>query len=57
MIDGKDPWAWAGHIFASYGLTAVVLLSLAAWLIWDGRRQQRRLADLEARGLRRRSEP
>ena len=52
----KDPWTWAGHIYASYGLTAAVLLGLVAWLIWDGRRQQRRLEDLEARGIRRRSE-
>jgi heme exporter protein D len=49
----KDPWTWAGHIYASYALTALVLLGLGSWLLWDGRRQQRRLDDLEARGVRR----
>lgn len=52
----KDPWAWAGHIYSSYAITALVFLALIGWLIWDGRRQQRRLAELEARGLRRRAE-
>ena len=52
----KDPWAWAGHIYTSYALTALVLLGLCAWLLWDGRRQQRRLDDLEARGVRRRGD-
>jgi Heme exporter protein D (CcmD) len=55
-VDDKDPWAWAGHIYASYALTALVLLALGAWLIWDGRRQQSRLADLAVRGIRRRGE-
>lgn len=52
----KDPWAWAGHIYASYAITAAVFMILAAWLIWDGRRQQRRLDALEARGIRRRAD-
>ena len=52
----KDPWARAGHIYASYALTTLVLLGLGAWLLWDGRRQQRRLDALEARGVRRRTE-
>ncbi len=53
MID--DPWKWIGHIYAAYGATALLLAVLAAWLIWDGRRQQRRLDELEARGVRRRA--
>jgi heme exporter protein D len=52
----KDPWAWAGHIYAAYGITALVLAALVGWLIWDGRRQQRRIADLEARGIRRQAD-
>jgi heme exporter protein D len=52
----KDPWAWAGHIYASYAITAVVLVALTLWLLWDGRRQQRRLEALDARGIRRRAD-
>jgi heme exporter protein CcmD len=51
----KDPWAWAGHIYASYAITGLVLVVLIGWLIWDGRRQRRRLDALEARGVRRRA--
>lgn len=50
-----DLWKWAGHIYASYVITALVLAALAGWLLWDGRRQQRRLDALEARGIRRRA--
>lgn len=45
----------ATFIIASYAATAAVLLALIAWLIIDGRTQRARLADLEARGIRRRS--
>jgi heme exporter protein D len=51
-----DPWKWTGHIYASYALTALVLAALVLWLVYDGRRQNRALADLEARGVKRRSE-
>lgn len=44
----------AAFILASYGAETVVLASLVAWLIWDGRRQKRMLADLERRGVSRR---
>ena len=51
MIDlGKH----AVFIWASYGLTATVLIGLVAWLISDGARLRRRLAELEARGITRR---
>ena len=46
----------AVFIWGSYGITAGVLAGLVAWLVLDGRRQARRLADLEAKGVRRRSE-
>jgi heme exporter protein D len=44
-----------GYIAAAYIVTALVLVALVAWIVLDGRAQQRRLADLEARGIRRRS--
>lgn len=45
----------AGFITAAYLATFGVLLALTGWIILDGRRQRQRLADLEARGVRRRS--
>ena len=47
--------AHAGFIVAAYGVTAVVLVALVLWVAIDGRAQRRRLADLEARGITRRS--
>ena len=44
-----------GFILAAYLTTIVVLAVLAAWIVFDGRALKRRLADLEARGIRRRS--
>lgn len=46
----------AAYIWASYAIAAVILAGLTAWLVLDGRRQRRALADLEARGVRRRSD-
>ena len=45
----------AAFIWASYAVVAVVLTVLIGWLVFDGRRQQRLLDELEARGVRRRS--
>jgi heme exporter protein D len=45
----------AVFIWASYGAVFIVLATLIAWLIYDGRRQQWRLGQLEARGVRHRS--
>jgi len=50
-----EPGAHVGFIAAAYILTVVVLAGLALWIVLDGRLQRRRLADLEARGIRRRS--
>ena len=50
-----EPGAHVGFIAAAYTLTVVVLAGLALWIVLDGRLQRRRLADLEARGIRRRS--
>lgn len=45
----------AAFIWASYGVVALVLAVLIGWLFADGKLQQRRLQQLEARGIRRRS--
>ena len=45
-----------GFVAAAYLATAAVLAGLIAWIVADGRAQERRLADLEARGIRRRSD-
>ena len=45
----------AAFIWASYGIVVLVLAMLIAWLHFDGRRQQRLIDELEARGVRRRS--
>ncbi|MDX2258665.1 MAG: heme exporter protein CcmD [Hyphomicrobiaceae bacterium] len=42
-------------ILACYGAVAIVLAALTGWLVLDGRRQQRAIEALEARGVRRRS--
>jgi len=45
----------ASFILAAYGATVVIVIALALWIVLDGRAQRRRLAALEARGIRRRS--
>jgi heme exporter protein D len=45
----------AGFIWASYGIFALALGGLIAWLWQDGVRLRRQLEALEARGVRRRS--
>ena len=45
----------AAYIWASYAVVALVLGGLVAWLVADGRHQQRLLAELDARGVKRRS--
>ena len=44
-----------GFILAAYLATVVVIGGLVCWVILDGRAIRRRLKDLEARGIRRRS--
>jgi heme exporter protein D len=46
----------AAFIWSAYGITGIVLAGLIAWLVADGRAQERRLADLAARGVTRRSD-
>ena len=45
----------AGFIVGAYSAVAVILAGLIAWLFYDGARQASALADLEAKGVRRRS--
>ncbi len=45
----------AAFIWSAYGVAAVVIAGLIAWLVFDGREQQRRLDALAARGVTRRS--
>lgn len=46
----------AAFIWSSYAIFGGVLAALIGWLVWDGRRLKARLADLEARGVSRRSQ-
>jgi heme exporter protein D len=45
----------AHFIWASYAAVALALAGLVAWLVLDGRRQQRLIDELDRRGIRRRS--
>jgi heme exporter protein D len=52
-----DTISHIGFIVASYSAAAVVVFGLIAWVALDFRTQRRNLADLEARGVTRRSAP
>ncbi|WP_181703430.1 heme exporter protein CcmD [Chthonobacter albigriseus] len=45
----------AGFIVVSYAAAALTVAALVVWILVDHRTQTRRLAELEARGVRRRS--
>jgi heme exporter protein D len=45
----------AGFIVVAYAVATLVVIALIAWVLIDHRVQRRRLADLEARGVTRRS--
>lgn len=47
----------AGYILFAYAGVTVALVALIAWAIADARSVDRRLAALEAQGIRRRSGP
>ncbi len=52
MITSATQWTF---IWAAYGIAAVVLAGLIAWVIVDGRRHHAAMRGLESRGVRRRS--
>ncbi|MCJ8519955.1 heme exporter protein D [Pseudorhizobium tarimense] len=43
------------YIALSYGISALIVALLIAWVWWDGRARRRELAELEGSGIRRRS--
>ena len=45
----------AAYVIAAYGISALAIAGLAAWILLDQRARRRELADLERRGIRRRS--
>lgn len=45
----------AAFIVAAYAVTFIAIAALALFIVEDDRRQRRLLADLEARGIKRRS--
>jgi heme exporter protein D len=47
----------AAFIVIAYGLATLIVAGMIVWIVTDHRRQTRSLADLEARGVTRRSEP
>ena len=48
--------AHALYVTAAYGTTAIVLAGLISWILLDQRARKRELAELEAAGVRRRSD-
>ena len=46
---------YATFILGAYGMAALIVTAMVAWVVIDHRRQARALADLEARGVTRRS--
>jgi heme exporter protein CcmD len=49
--------AHTGFIIAAYAAAVIVVVGLCAWVMLDYRAQRRNLADLERRGVTRRSTP
>jgi heme exporter protein D len=56
MVLGMDLGPHAAFIEIAYGFATVIVAALVGWIALDHRRQTRSLAELEARGLTRRSE-
>jgi len=48
--------AHALYVTAAYSITALVLAGLIGWILLDQRARKRELAELEAAGVRRRSD-
>ncbi len=52
MIDLGEHWAF---VVSAYAVATVAVAALIGWVVADARRQRARLAELEAKGIRRRS--
>jgi heme exporter protein D len=48
--------AHALYVTAAYGVSALAIAGLIAWVLFDGRARRREMAELEASGMRRRSD-
>lgn len=48
--------AHALYVAAAYGITTIALAGLIGWILFDQRARNRELAELEAAGVRRRSD-
>ena len=48
--------AHALYVAAAYGITAIALAGLIGWILLDLQARKRELAELEAAGVRRRSD-
>ena len=48
--------AHALYVTAAYGVSTLGLAALIAWILFDQRARRRDIAEIEAAGLRRRSE-
>jgi heme exporter protein D len=46
----------AAFIIGAYSVAILIVAALIAWVLIDQRRQRQLLSDLEARGIKRRSE-
>ncbi|MBP0617312.1 heme exporter protein CcmD [Jiella mangrovi] len=47
---------YSAFIASAYGISAVAIAALFAWILFDARAQRRALRSLDARGIRRRSQ-
>ena len=55
MVAALDLGPHVAFIMWAYGIAAAVLIALIGWIVGDYRHQLRRLAELEAAGITRRS--
>jgi len=46
-----------GYVWAAYGAAALIVLAITLTTLMEARLQRRFLAEIEAQGLRRRSDP
>jgi heme exporter protein D len=56
MPERPDAMSHELFVAAAYGISALGILGLVAWNLIDQRARKAELADLEARGVRRRSD-